>query len=466
MGIHKGTGPQAELGEHTSEDDLDRELIEMFDKTPSSPMKRPPLTRQSVISDPMTDPIFWSVPEEKQAKSAGFAAENASEALPDKAAEIFDGSPPKQIPRAGKVITRSSPHAIAVKGVRKMRRNRTNGFQVVGMKSNSVMQQTFNYQDDQFCNMSLQDAYIPKDALWALFEHCCRVDIAEVTEKYEEIRSGKLEYVIFGCLVAKHSKKETKNGEKYAVWSICNMIGKVAGSTAPPPKPTIITLLLFDTAFQAFHTKVEGLVIAMRKPHVLPRLSYDTTKNDSAGRAEYSDHCLKVNNKTSIIPLGVCKDLKLCEQDGRNLSMCRFWYDTNSTVRCPHHMTKKLVKNVKNYTMDYRRSILPSSRHKFNEVKSKVNEEMRPMNRLPNSTKRTFSSLNMPSCNSRHLDFSRLVKMKKSPGLQEEYEEAVDVLVRCGFILSGDGSLSPSPVAGLTVTLKTSIQNRCRTSKH
>lgn len=224
-------------------------------------------------------------------------------------------------------------------------RQARNAFKAVGKKLVEKKKGAgFEYVESKFVNMSLKEAVWDRMGVEALFEHFKRVDVAEIRAMDEEMRTGKLgEFVVFACLVKKIAKKESKNGGMYAVWSVCNM-PRGTLSNGAVVEPTVVTLLLFEDAFRAFHTRTEGSVFAFRKPRLLPPRGGVGGAAESVGeggRAAFSGHCLRVANKEQVIYIGVCKDFKLCEAPAPNLSVCANWYDANRMGMCPRHALKK-----------------------------------------------------------------------------------------------------------------------------
>lgn len=501
-----------------SQDDLDVELAELFDSAPSSPaVCVPPSPERVSAPPPAPKRTILSVLAEKREKLSGTAAEIAAEMAA--AASLTSSAAPSRphikeammIRRASK---RAQSEADAQREAEKRRRKARNAFKVVGREKKDEAKQTFEYMDTRFCNMSLREARFPMEAMTALFENCARVDIAEITKFDDEMRAGKLgEYVVFGCLVKKHSKKETKTGGKYAVWSICNLPrGKLPGGDALPP-PTVVTVLLFEDAFQAFHTQVEGSVFALRKPQLLPPRGSESARNDVRGNVAWSGHCLKVSKRDFVIPLGICKDFKVCEVEGPNLSVCGAWYDANRMKHCPYHMRKKHRKLLNGSRMDVNNAERPGitghatkhlhdpediskhhsewgSRH-GDEEKDEISEDRKFKRKADQNkakkllaAKRSVPPLSMKGVLNSDLLSRRknqIALVRKRPlssassrkgvivqssgikersqtavSLQERYLQAVAVLCRCGFILGKDGSLSPPTAGGLKVRLKTS----------
>lgn len=81
-------------------------------------------------------------------------------------------------------------------------------FRVLGTTNRTAERTTFEVNERIVTNMTLR--YAPMDAkcLTDLFEHSLRVDISQLTMRFDDIHAGRItEWVMFGCLVAKHSKK-------------------------------------------------------------------------------------------------------------------------------------------------------------------------------------------------------------------------------------------------------------------
>lgn len=392
-------------------------------------------------------------------------------------------------------LSRMEPSPAEKERLEKKRvRHAKNAFKVVGKRVSADQKQTYEYVDSKFSNMSLREAVFDENAMEALFEHFKRVDVAEIRTRDEEIRTGKLgEFVVFGCLVKKHSKKEAKNGGKYAVWSVCNM-PRSSLSDGQTPEPTVVTVLLFEEAFQQLHTQTEGCVFAFRKPGLLPPRGAGVGNTREAGRAQFSGHCLRVSKKDQVIFLGICKDFKLCEADGPNLSTCGMWYDANRMAFCPKHSQLKRRKLTSGTRMDINNAERPGMSH--NAIKLDlapplhISELQRPgslpglfssemckenyrddggiLDEVAKRKKEKDKSLAEKLTNKRccaqtrctpsfATDFSpkplaqpssdpaksKSRTHKKTLTLQHNRQKAIDVLLKCGYILHSDGSLAP-----------------------
>lgn len=380
---------------------------------------------------------------------------------------------------------------------KKRTRHARNAFRAVGKRVSTERKQTFEYVDCKFSNMSLREAVFDESGMEALFEHFKRVDVADIRSKDDEIRTGKLgEYVVFGCLVKKHSKKETKTGSKYAVWSVCNMPrGSLPGGQTPDP--TVVTMLLFEEAFQHLHTQTEGCVYAFRKPNLLPPRGGGGKKRE-VGHGQFSGHCLRISKKDQAIFLGICKDFKLCEAGGPNLSTCGTWYDANRMAMCPRHSQLKRRMLTSGKRMDVNNAERPGLSHHavrldlaapvhisewqrlgterygdnddtFDEDAQRKKEKDKTLaKRLSNKRCSGAAKLQhevLPKrprvvANPMRKDISNIVTraqmqpscqaMKKKTGqhqlgvsMQQKCQKAIETLVKCGYMLHRDGSLTP-----------------------
>lgn len=396
-------------------------------------------------------------------------------------------------------LSRAEPSPAEKERLEKKRvRHARNAFRVVGKRVSADQKQSYEYVDSKFSNMSLREAVFDENAMEALFEHFKRVDVADIRAKDEEIRTGELgEFVVFGCLVKKHSKKETKTGGKYAVWSVCNM-PRGSLPDGQTPEPTVVTVLLFEEAFQHLHTQTEGCVFAFRKPSLLPPRGAGTENTRETGRAQFSGHCLRISKKEQAIFLGICKDFKLCEAGGPNLSTCGMWYDANRMTLCSRHSQLKRRKLTSGTRMDINNAERPGmsyhavkldlapplhisqlqrlDRDNYGEDVDTLDEEARRKNEKDKSLAEKLNNkrcctqtrsqnkslLKRPRAisNPSRKDISNIVPKvqaqsssdptkcstgtrKKAPTLQQKCQKAIDVLLGCGYILHCDGSLTP-----------------------
>lgn len=357
-------------------DDLDAELEAVFDTPPSTPP--PPLSRRTVV--PASPEPERKEPEKKGPRSilealvanqkrlnlsshAAKIAADVNALVNAKETEVSNGQTDGQAEaKAGderRVAGRRDSARLSIEEVMRKRRQRPeteeerkkrarkakNAFRVIGADRRKLnignQPATHEYIDLVVTNMSLRAAIYESMRLEALFEHSTRIDIAEIEKCYDDIKAGnKGEWVLFGCLVKKHSKRESKKGSMFATWSLCNMPrGEVKSLDAVPPS-TMVTMLLFDQAFQAYHTQVEGTVFAVRRPNVLPPREVDGAKKDERG-SKWSGYCVSVSKKEHVIPLGVCKDYMLCEEPMSSRNACGAWYDANRSKMCTIHEQRK-----------------------------------------------------------------------------------------------------------------------------
>lgn len=224
-------------------------------------------------------------------------------------------------------------------------------FRVLGTTNPTQPNTTFEVNERNITNMALR--YAPMDALrlTALFEHSLRVDISQLTTRFDDIRAGRItEWVMFGCLVTKHAKKEAKNGSKYAVWSLCNMPRWPISNEVPTS--TNVTILLFEEAFKAFHTLGEGSVLAIRKPNLLPPRESEYGRPSERGGVEWSGLCVRVSHREQVVAIGTCKDYQRCDVPNGDLGECGRWYDGNRMQMCVMHLQRKRRKMVTGTRMD------------------------------------------------------------------------------------------------------------------
>lgn len=345
---------------------LDEELAAVFDapESPPNPTKSDAVKEVPPSPPPLPKRTIVTALLERRGEITGHASKLAEEIAVLKG----DVAATNRVPISQAMMQRRrSKHAPSVREKERLERNRSkkarDAFKAVGSKAVGNQKKTFSFIDRKFVNMSIVHGVLDQDTVSALFEHCNRVDIADIKAKEEEIRASKLgEFVIFGCLVRKHSKKESKTGSKYAVWSLCNM-PRGALPSGDNPTPTIVTLLLCDEAYHSFHTQIEGAVFALRKPNLLPPRSAGGELKSERGHAKFSGHCLRVTKKQQLIFLGVCNDYRLCKAGGRNLTTCGVWYDANRMRQCPKHALAKRKRMTMGSRMDVNNAERPGMPH-------------------------------------------------------------------------------------------------------
>lgn len=365
-----------------SDDDLDAELEAVFDaplppsappapprpSTPprSSPTPPPPRASPTVIpASPERAPkrkprsildALLATETRLSKDAARLAAETATVAARAKTTARTTASPsvPPSELRARETIplTLHPRAAPSVNPTTKPSRDSSNAFRVIGRlstPSSGSKPDTYEIKDQNVTNMSLAHVPLPEPNLAALFEYITRVDIADLAMRADDLRAGRVpDWVLFGCVVRKHSKRVTRAGKMYAVWSFCNMprwhlTDENGVKMKETPKPTVVRLLLFDAAFTAFHTQVEGTVFALRRPTVLPpRLDDDTSYNSELpGAPVQLRTSLSVARASQVVALGTCRDFGLCAQPIGDLGECGAWFDSNLRKMCVRHMAIK-----------------------------------------------------------------------------------------------------------------------------
>ena len=226
---------------------------------------------------------------------------------------------------------------------------------------------TFAYVDANVTNMSLTESPYEKARLEAIFEHTFRVDLADIRSRYEEIYTGGLkDYTIFGCLVKKLSKKQSKKGKMFAIWSLCNM--PRTNRCDKEVTTTVVRMYLFDEAYEAFHTRCEGTVFALRKPSLWAGYG-DGDENRAQSATMVS---LRISKKDSIAVLGVCKDFKLCESRRANGEICGQWYHSNQLTNCPSHEMSRKKGIYSGMRMDIQNAVRPSLKDPIKAIRVPV----------------------------------------------------------------------------------------------
>lgn len=278
-------------------------------------------------------------------------------------------------------------------------RKARNAFRVVGATREQSGASRYDIAIRNVSNMSLLRASVDAARLDALFEHTQRVDISELTTRIDDARGGRLgEWVLFGCIVKRHGKREAKDGSKFAVWSLCNMprwplqyqnnnmicnttvggengnsnrctklLVKKQSAAKTLPVPTSITLLVFGDAFTSWHNLIEGSAIALRTPAVLPPRGSEIMANNSnkpseRGGAEWCGHCIRVSRSDQIMTLGTCADYRTCTEPSGDGEVCGVWYDANRSSMCSRHTQRKRQRLILGTRMDVNNAERPGPR--------------------------------------------------------------------------------------------------------
>lgn len=97
-------------------------------------------------------------------------------------------------------------------------------------------------------------------------------------------------------------------------------------------EPTTVTFLLFDKAYQKFHTTCAGAVFALRNASMKPPREREGSERGGKLRC-----CVSISRPDDIVFLGVCKDYKLCDEVVWGGGVCGQWYDANRMVKCVKH---------------------------------------------------------------------------------------------------------------------------------
>ena len=220
----------------------------------------------------------------------------------------------------------------------KVARKRTkNAFTVLG-RSSSQKSEKYAFSDTQYSGMKIRDCSFPQSGLANLFEHFTIINIADITSKANEIRTKQIrDPLIFGALVKRLGNRTSKDGSKYAVFTIANMPIQNGSKVQPL---TSINMLLFGTCFEKFHMTPEGTIFAIRNPSVMAQRDEAMKK---FGHATLSGNCLSVRNADSLVMIGHAADFARCDVEERNFPRCGRWFHKGISRRCYKH-TKALLK--------------------------------------------------------------------------------------------------------------------------
>jgi hypothetical protein len=229
---------------------------------------------------------------------------------------------------------------------------------------------TYSFADNQYANMRLRDCPFTLQGYNARWDGTTVIDISDLPDDPMAIKSGRLgEYVVFGCLVKKVDKRRSSDGRKYAVWTLSNMVAaredriKNRKTARNAKRFTSINCLVFDDAFEKFHTQVEGAAFAFRKPTILPpKASRKEMTGDASGKKSstpspgdivaWSGVCLKVSRRNDVVPVGVCRDYALCGKTVAGGTECGAWYHKRYGTECPHHSRERYRKCQQSVRMD------------------------------------------------------------------------------------------------------------------
>lgn len=234
---------------------------------------------------------------------------------------------------------------------------------------------SFEYRDLRFSKMNLRACPVEERLFRARFVGAAVMDIAELADDPLAAGGRQGECWVFGCLVKKHSKNVSRDGRKYAVWTISNMqTGSDSDAAARAAKKvskrdekarfTTIRCLVFDSAFDAHHTAVEGAVFALRKPSILPpkqsqgEMEGSKKRKGGGGGAKsvrlerWSGVCIKVSRKDDVFFCGVCKDFALCGKEIRDRGECGEWYNVQLGSMCAKHSAARLKALAGSMRMD------------------------------------------------------------------------------------------------------------------
>lgn len=343
------TAHEAEDGARSLDDDEARaELAELFGETCTSDgddEQQPPAATKVEQHSEQPQRGILEMLIERKGQLSGTAASIVRDAEQALNRNLDDHNSFASITRKRRQRAQQGPNALSEEQQKKKARN---AFAVVGRKPQQGNVR-YSYDDSRFSAMRLTDAQYPQRTLHALFENFVVVNIADVPDRASEIRSSQLkEFVLFGCLVKKHSKKTAKNGKKFAVWTLSNLPMHVRGKILYPL--TSITCLVFDDAYDALHTQVEGTVLAFRKPQVLPpRESQRQVDNQSSAkrdRSAWSGYCLSVSKRSYAFPIGHAANFGVCQELNSQGEPCGAWFHTQVSTLCHHHTRIKLKRHT------------------------------------------------------------------------------------------------------------------------
>jgi hypothetical protein len=287
--------------------------------------------------------------------------------------------PPKEPPVARRTVAVgfSEERSMTEEARRPLVARRPALFAALGKRARSnndeIAHRTFDFDDDRFGRMRLRQSPFSQVAFAARWDGHVIVDIADLSDDPVALNAGQLgDRVVFGCLVKKHEKKRAKDGRMYAVWTLTNMAAGERASrrrgqrSASEKLFTSVICLVFDDAFDAFHTQVEGAVFALKNPVLLPPKPRSDSvpsvqahsqqdglhRKPSPRDDDWSGICIKVSKRTQVIFVGVCADFGICNKILRDGSHCGVWFNAKIGVLCPKHAADLLVNRAGSIRMD------------------------------------------------------------------------------------------------------------------
>lgn len=236
-------------------------------------------------------------------------------------------------------------------------------FQVVGNAESAQKETGYSITEKNVSNMVIRCSSLSPERLSALFELSERIDIAEIASRFDDIRGGRTtNWVLFGCLVKKHAKRETKQGSKFAVWSLYNMPRWSVNRLNSVPPCTMVTLLVCDDAFSKLHTMVEGSAIAVRRAKILPPRESEMGKRSERGGPQWCGYCITISKREQLVALGICQDYHLCIESNGQLGQCGLWFDANRLDMCTQHTSRKRMRMLRGTRMDVNNAERPLGR--------------------------------------------------------------------------------------------------------
>lgn len=307
-----------------------------------------------------------------------------------------------------------------------------NSFHVVGNITQKQTSTGYAITDKNVSNMVLRGSKMNAERLSALFELSERVDISQISTRFDDIRAGRVGgWVVFGCLVKKHAKRETKTGAKFAIWSLYNMPRWSIDKSQNPPEATIITVLVFDEAFSHLHNLVEGTALAMRHATLLPPRESETGARTERGGTEWCGYCIKVTKADQVVNLGMCQDYRLCGEPNGDLGECGVWFDANRLKMCTKHTQQKRMRMLRGTRMDINNAERPIGQA---ECSSRAPEQVKDVSR---------SSFNAPPPR-----FQNVVADGQKSRHVADRKKAVALVRRQGFVRGAEGGVRASSLSG------------------
>ncbi|RZF34535.1 hypothetical protein LSTR_LSTR013249 [Laodelphax striatellus] len=131
------------------------------------------------------------------------------------------------------------------------------------------------------------------------------------------------DWIVIGVVVSKSPAKESKNGNKFCVWTISDL--RMGLKTA--------SLFLFGKAYAQLWKRPVGTAIGVLNPTVMEQSQRDNV-----------EACLSVFSADQVLVIGQSKDFGLCKARKNNGDQCTMFVNKSSCEFCIYHVEKEYKK--------------------------------------------------------------------------------------------------------------------------